>query len=164
MSTLVAIAYPDVDTARSVADELHGLGKEKAIAIEDLVVVERRADGQVKLHHSRHLNLGGAAEGAGGGMIIGLIFLAPFLGMAIGAATGAAVAARGDDSVEDLLKGMGEHLKDGGAAVVVLVRESTPDKVLPRISHYGGEVLQSSLSPEKEAELRSALAEDQAAV
>jgi len=164
MSTLVAIAYPDLDTARNVADELHDLDKEKAIAIEDVVVIERRDDGKVKLHHSRRISRHGAAEGAGGGLILGLLFLAPFLGMAVGAATGAAVAAHGDHGEEDFMKAMGEHLKDGGAAVVVLVHRTTPDKVLPRISQYGGQVIQTSLGPEKEAELRAALAGDRTAV
>ena len=164
MSTLVAIAYPDLDTARTVADELHQLDKEKAIEIDDVVVIERPADGKVKLHHSRHISRGGAAEGAGAGMILGFIFLAPFLGMALGAATGAAVKGKGDRGEEDFMRAMGEHLKEGGAAVVVLVRRSTPDKVLPRISQYGGQVIQSSLDPEKEAELRDALAGDRAAV
>ncbi len=41
---------------------------------------------------------------------------------------------------------------------MVLVRQSTPDKVLPRISQYGGEVIQSSLDNETEARLEAALA------
>src|SRR3954449_8819721 len=164
MSTLVAIAYPDIDTARSVADELHQLDKESAIEVDDIIVVEQRADGKVKLHHARHASAGGAAEGAGAGMIIGFIFLVPFLGMALGAAAGARHGAHGDQGEEDFIKSMGEHLKDGGAAVVVLVRRSTPDKVLPRISQHGGRVIQSSLGPEKEAELRAALAGDRATV
>ena len=41
--------------------------------------------------------------------------------------------------------------------MVVLVRQSTPDKVLPRVSQYGGEVIQSSLDSETEAQLQAAL-------
>ena len=40
---------------------------------------------------------------------------------------------------------------------MVLVRQSTPDKVLPRISQFGGEVIQSSLDDETEAQLQAAL-------
>jgi uncharacterized membrane protein len=158
MSTLVAIAYPDIDTARKVAAELHDLDKEKSIEVDDIVIVDRPAGGKVKLHHARHFARGGAAEGAGAGMIIGFIFLAPFLGMALGAATGAGIAAHGDRGEEDFMKALGEHLKEGGAAVVVLLQRSTPDKVVPRISQHGGRVLETSLGPEKEAELRAALA------
>jgi uncharacterized membrane protein len=158
MSTLVAIAYPDIDTARTVAAELHDLEKEKSIEVDDIVIVDRPAGGKVKLHHARHFARGGAAEGAGAGMIIGFIFLAPFLGMALGAATGAGIAAHGDRGEEDFMKALGEQLKEGGAAVVVLLQRSTPDKVVPRISQHGGRVLETSLGPEKEAELRAALA------
>ena len=79
--------------------------------------------------------------------------------MAIGAATGAAAGALTDVGVDDkFIKTLGEKLAEGGAALVVLVRQSTPDKVLPRISQYGGEVIQSSLDNETEARLEAALA------
>jgi uncharacterized membrane protein len=41
--------------------------------------------------------------------------------------------------------------------LIVLVREVTPDKVLPQISQFGGEVIQTSLDNEAEARLREAL-------
>ena len=77
MSNLVAIAYPDVDTARTVAEELAELTKEQSIELDDMVVVERTSEGKVQLHQSHGRR--GAAGGAVGQMI-GLIFLAPLLG------------------------------------------------------------------------------------
>jgi uncharacterized membrane protein len=73
---------------------------------------------------------------------------------------------RGDDrrgGRRRLMKDLGEKLKPGNAAVFVLVRQSTPDKVLPRISQYGGDVIHSSLSEEAEETLREALREKQPA-
>ena len=55
------------------------------------------------------------------------------------------------------MKDLGSKLEPGGAALFVLVRSSTPDKVLPRISQYGGEVLHTSLPTESEETLREAL-------
>ena len=160
MSYLIAVAYPDVETAQSVAAELGQLTKEQSIVLEDLVVIERRPDGKVKLHQGGGSPAAvGAAGGALWGGLIGLIFLVPLLGVAVGAAAGAAGGAVADPGVnDDLLKGLGEHLKEGGGAVVVLVRESTPDKVLPRIAKYGGEVIQSSLDNDTEAHLDAVLA------
>jgi uncharacterized membrane protein len=158
MSNLIAIAYPDVATARNVLAELAQLTKEQSIVLDDMVVVERRADGKIKLHQSTSTAGVGAAGGALWGGLIGLIFLAPLLGMAVGAAAGGAAGAVTDVGVDDkFMKSLGENLKEGGAAVVVLVRQSTPDKVLPRIAQYGGEVLQSSLDDETEARLQEAL-------
>ena len=164
MSHLIAVAYPDVDTANSVAAELGQLTKEQSIVLEDMVVVERRPDGKVKLHQARSTAGIGAAGGALWGGLIGLLFLAPLLGMAVGAASGAAAGALTDVGVDDkFMKTLGERLEQGGAALVVLVRQSTPDKVIPRISQYGGEVIQSSLDNEAEAQLEAALASKGAA-
>jgi uncharacterized membrane protein len=165
MSHLIAIAYPDVDTARTVAGELAELTKEQSLVLDDIVVVERRPDGKVKLHQAVNMAGAGAASGALWGGLIGLIFLAPLLGMAVGAAAGGATGALADAGVDDrFMKTLGERLGDGGAALVVLVRQSTPDKVLPRITPYGGEVIQSSLDHETEARLDAALAGRGAAV
>jgi uncharacterized membrane protein len=52
MSDLVAVAYPDLDTARTVMDRLRQAQTEHLIELEDAVIVERREDGKVKLHQS----------------------------------------------------------------------------------------------------------------
>jgi uncharacterized membrane protein len=160
MSNLVAIAYPDEATAGEVAQTLLELQKEHLIELEDLVIAVRREDGKIKLRQSFNPAASGAAGGALWGGLIGLIFLMPLLGAAIGGATGAATGALTDVGVDDkFMKELGEKLKPGGAALFVLVRRSTPDKVLPRISQYGGDVIHSSLSQEAEETLREALRE-----
>ena len=50
MSTLVAVAYPDFDTAERVRQELIQATKEHLVTLEDAVVVECQADGKIKLH------------------------------------------------------------------------------------------------------------------
>src|SRR3954451_15160466 len=165
MSNLIAIAYPDIETARNGSAELSRLSKEQSIVLDDIVVVERKPDGKVKLHQAVSTAGAGAAGGALWGGLIGLIFLAPLLGMAVGAAAGGAAGAFTDVGVDDkFMKELGTHLKDGGAAIVVLVRQSTPDKVLPRISEFGGKIIQSSLDDEAEAQLQAALGGQSAAV
>src|SRR3712207_482211 len=130
-------------------NELGELTVEHAITLDDAVIVERRDDGKIKLHQSVRPGAAGAAGGALWGGLIGLIFLAPLLGMAVGAASGGAAGALTDVGVDDkFMKELGGALQPGSAAVVLLVRESTPDKVLPRIEQYGGEVVHTSLSDE----------------
>ena len=78
--------------------------------------------------------------------------------MAVRAAAGAASGAASDYGVDDdFVKELGEQLPSGGAAVVVLVQESTRDKVVPEISKHGGRVIQSSLSNEQEQAFQDAL-------
>jgi uncharacterized membrane protein len=157
MSNLVAIAYDDEATAQEVMAGLARLQTEHAIELEDAVLATRDADGKVKLHQPSTA-AAGAAGGALWGGLIGLLFLAPLLGMAIGAASGAAAGALTDVGVDDnFVKELGGKLHEGNAAVIILVRRATPDKVLAEIGHYGGHVLQTSLSDEREAELQAAL-------
>jgi uncharacterized membrane protein len=158
VSNLIAVAYDDVDTARTVLRSLGELSTEHAITLDDAVIVEHRADGKVKLHQTARPGAAGAAGGAMWGGLIGLLFLAPFVGMAVGAAAGGAAGAMTDLGVDDkFMKDLGAELQPGSAALVLLVRESTPDKVLPRVSQYGGRVVHTSLSDEAEAHLREAL-------
>ena len=78
--------------------------------------------------------------------------------MAIGAAAGAAGGAASDYGVDDnFVKELGAQLPAGGAAVIVLVKESTRDKVVPEISKYGGRLIQSSLSNDQEEAFQEAL-------
>ena len=149
MSNLIAIAYPDASTAEQVRGALLEMQKEQLIELEDVVVVTRGADGKVKLNQAARPAAMGAAGGALWGGLIGLLFLAPLVGAAIGAASGGAAGALSDVGVDDkFMKDLGAGLEGGGAALIVLVRRSTPDKVVPRISAYGGQVLQTSLSNE----------------
>jgi uncharacterized membrane protein len=163
MSNLVAIAYPDEATAQEVARTLAELQSEHTIRLDDLVVAVRNDDGKIKLRQSFSPGRTGAAGGALWGGLIGLIFLQPLLGMAVGAAAGGAGGAMADYGIDDkFMKELGEKLQPGGAALFVLVRQSTPDKVLPRVSQYGGEVIHSSLDTETEEMLQEALREGSA--
>ncbi|HEX6023586.1 MAG TPA: DUF1269 domain-containing protein [Solirubrobacter sp.] len=158
MSTLIAIAYDSQGTAEEVAGTLSRLQTEHAIELEDMVVVTRDAEGKVKLHQTTKLATAGAAGGALWGGLIGLIFFVPLLGMAVGAATGAATGALTDVGVDDkFMKELGANLQPGGAALIVLVHRSTPDKVLPEVARFGGTVIQTSLDNETEQRLRHIL-------
>jgi uncharacterized membrane protein len=158
MSTLLAVAYPDVDTAEQVRQELILMTKERLVELEDAVVVENQG-GKIKLYQSMNPTASGAAGGALWGGLIGLIFLAPLLGMAFGAAGGALGGKMTDVGVDDtFVKDLGERLKPGAAALIVLGSSGARDKVIERVSPYGGEILQSSLSTDAEEHLRAALA------
>ena len=164
MSDLIAVAYDDRETAERVRDELALMTREHVIEIADAVVVTRDEKGKVKLHQTVNPAGAGAAGGALWGGLIGLIFLAPLLGAALGAAVGGATGALTDLGVDDnFMRELGQNLPEGGAALIVLVRKVTPDKVIPRISGYGGRVIQSSLSTESEEKLQEALSATTAA-
>jgi uncharacterized membrane protein len=158
MSDLIAVAYPDRNTAEQVRDRLLQLTTEHVIELEDAVIVDRDETGKVKLHQLDHPAARGAVGGAVWGGVIGLLFLAPLLGMLLGAAAGGATGALADVGInDDFVRTLGQKLPNDGAALIVLVRKVTADKVLPQISEFGGEVIQTSLDDESETRLREVL-------
>ena len=157
MSDLVAIAYPDVATAQQVAANAAEAQKAHELELDDMVVIERREDGKVKLHQPS-LAGWGAASGALWGGLIGLIFFMPLFGMAIGAAAGGAAGALSDYGVDDkFMKELGEKLEPGSAALLLLVRQASMDKILPKIK-IEGTIVQTSLDDAQEEQLAQALA------
>ena len=164
MSTLIAIGYPDANTAEEVRGVLVQATKEKLVDLQDAVVVEHRSDGKIKLHQAISTTGAGAAGGALWGGLIGLLFLAPLFGMAIGAASGAVAGKVTDAGVnDDFMKQLGAKLAPGGAALIALGSSNAPDKLLERLQPYGGDVIQTSLDHEQEERLRSSLGADAAA-
>ena len=158
MSTLIAIGYPDANTAEEVRGVLVQATKEKLVDLQDAVVVEHRSDGKIKLHQAISTTGAGAAGGALWGGLIGLLFLAPLFGMAIGAASGAVAGKVTDAGVnDDFMKQLGAKMAPGTAALIALGSSNAPDKLLERLQPYGGDVIQTSLDHEQEERLRSSL-------
>ena len=78
--------------------------------------------------------------------------------MAMGAAAGAASGALGDIGInDDFMKELAATLTPNSSALFVLVRASTPDKVLEEVKGTGGTILKTSLSHVDEAKLQAAL-------
>lgn len=162
MSDLIIVAFPDEATAFEARAQLVALQKEYLIEMEDVVVVTRHESSDVQLHQAVNLTAGGAVGGGLWGALVGLIFLNPLIGAAVGAGAGALAGKYSDVGInDDFLRSVGQSLDRGGAAVGLLVRKMTADKVLERLSVFRakGRVIQTSLSHEAEAKLRAMLEE-----
>ena len=158
MATFVVIDYESEVKAEEVRLALLKMQKEYLIDLADAVVVVRDMRGRVKLRQMYNLTAAGAVSGGFWGALIGLIFLNPLFGMAIGAAAGAVSGALTDVGIDNnFMKKLAETLKPGTAALCVLVRSATTDKVLEEIKPFGGTVLWTNLTHEKEEKLRDAL-------
>ncbi len=165
MSDLLVIAYPTEAQAEEMRKTVLGLQREYLIELGDAVVAVKGADGQVKLNQLVSMTAAGAASGAMWGALLGLILLNPLLGAAFGAAGGAIGGRMADIGVNDtFMKDVSQRLHAGEAALFLLIRKVTADKVLDRVKGSGGIILQSSFDETKEAVLREALAEAQSTV
>ncbi|TVQ45102.1 MAG: DUF1269 domain-containing protein [Gloeocapsa sp. DLM2.Bin57] len=158
MSDLIAIAYDDEYKAEQVRLDLAKMQKEHLIELEDAAVVVKDKDGKVKLKQAINLTAAGAVSGSFWGLLIGTLFFVPIAGLALGAAGGALSGALSDIGVDDnFMRELGETLTPSTSALFVLVRKVTPDKVLEEIAPYGGKVLRTSLTKDKEEQLQEVL-------
>ena len=158
MSNLVVIGFEDEHTAFEMRAELVKLQKEYLIEMEDVVVVTKDEKGKVKLHQAVNLTAVGAVGGSFWGMLIGMIFLNPLIGAAVGAGAGALSGKLRDIGIDNnFIKELGETITPGSSALFVLVRKSTPDKVLEELKGFKGKILKTSLTADKEEALREAL-------
>ena len=162
MSDLIVIGFPDEFKADEVLLDLRKLEQEYLIDLEDAAIVVRNKDGKVKVNQAQELVTSGALSGGFWGLLIGLIFMQPLLGL-FGAAVGALSGALTDIGIDDnFIRELGNTIEPGTSAIFVLVRKSTPDKVLDDLSKFEGKVLQTSLSHEDEAKLQAALTKSKA--
>jgi len=158
MSTLVVIAYHNIHQAEEVRLKLRKMQQDYLIDMEDAVVAVKNAAGKVQLHQAVNLTAAGAASGGFWGALIGMIFLNPLLGMAVGASAGALSGKLTDLGInDDFMKQLASELTPGSSALFVLVRKSTPDKVLAEVQGTGGTIIKTSLSEAEEAKLQAAL-------
>jgi uncharacterized membrane protein len=165
MSSLVVIAFPTETKAEEVRQKLLAMQTEYLIELDDAVVAAKDAHGRIKLNQLINTTTAGAVSGTFWGTLIGLIFLMPLVGAAMGAASGALGGALTDIGINDKwMKETAAAIQPGTAALFVLVRKVTADKVLERLKGEGGTVMKTSLDHTKEAALQAALAEAKAAV
>jgi uncharacterized membrane protein len=129
MSSLIVISFPEEQLAFDMRAALAKLQKEYLIEMEDVVIVTKTEKGKVKLHQATNLTAAGAMSGAMTDLGINNQFM----------------------------KDLAEHFKPGCSAIFVLVKKSTPDKVIERLAEFKGKgkILQTSLTKDEEDTLRA---------
>ena len=158
MTHLVVLGLDNRDDAERVFDLAGDLAKQQLLQLEDAAYAYKDDKGKVRIKQSVNLTGAGAAGGALWGTLIGLIFLNPLAGLAVGAATGAVAGKLTDVGInDDMIKQIGQQLQQGKAAVFVLARSATVDRVIEALKPYSPTVIQTNLTKDREEELVKAL-------
>lgn len=157
MSDLIVVGFKDEFKADEVMSELRRLQSEYLVDLEDAAVVIRNQEGKVKIKQAQELVAAGAVSGSYWGILLSIIFFNPIFAL-VGAAAGAISGALSDIGIDDnFMRDLGSTIEPGTSAIFVLIRKSTPDRVLADLSKFEGKVLRTSLSKEDEAKLQAAL-------
>jgi uncharacterized membrane protein len=158
MTHLVVLGLNSREDAEKVVQLTEDLAKQQLLQREDAAIAYKDDKGKVRIQQTMSLTGAAAASGALWGTLIGLIFLNPIAGLAVGAASGAMAGKLTDVGINDqMIKEVGQQLQEGKAAVFLLARSATVDRVVDALKPYGPTVIQTNLSKEREDELVQAL-------
>jgi uncharacterized membrane protein len=164
MSDLIVVGFKDEFKADEVMSELRRLQSEYLVDLEDAAVVVRNQEGKVKIKQAQELVATGALSGGYWGVLLSVLFFNPIFTL-VGAAAGALSGALSDIGInDDFMRDLGGTIEPGTSAIFVLIRKSTPDRVLADLSKFEGKVLRTSLSKEDEAKLQAALSKRETAL
>jgi uncharacterized membrane protein len=166
MADLVVLGFDNRRVAEEVLDLTASLEGDELLDLQDAALAWRDDKGRVRIHQALPTTATGAEVGALSGALwgtlLGLLFLNPLAGLVVGGLTGAAAGATAgaltDIGInEDLIRRIGEQLQPGKAAVFVLIRRSTADRVIEALKPYHPTVLQTNLTKHREEDLVKAL-------
>ena len=158
MAHLVVLGVDNRDDAERLFDLAGDLAKQELLQLQDAAYAYKDDRGKVRIHQAVSLTGAGAASGALWGTLIGLIFLMPVAGLAIGAGTGALAGKLADVGInDDTIKQIGGQLEQGRAAVFLLAKSATVDRVIDAIKPFNPTVIQTNLTKDREEELVKAL-------
>jgi uncharacterized membrane protein len=157
MSQLLVITFGARETAGQAAERLKGVQKAHAVDISDMAVVEKDAEGKLKVHHGVDTTTaGGAAVGGALGLLLGIVFF-PLAGLAIGAIAGGFIGRSLHQNVDkDLVKDVSDDLTPDSSALFV-IGSGTMAGVVGALDPFKGKVYQTTLDPEAESQIQAAL-------
>ncbi len=158
MPNLLVITFDNPEEAGKVRESLKKLQKQGLISLDDSAVIVKDAEGKahVKNELDRGVKVGAVGGGALGLLIGGLLF--PIGGLLIGAAAGGLLGSLFDKGVSrDFVKDVTDDLQPNTSAIFIIVRATNANAALSVLRQYEGNVYQTSLDSEAEAQVREAL-------
>ena len=158
MSNLLVVVFENPDEAGKVLSTMRSAQKSDFISLDDSAVVVKDAEGKV---HVKNEMDRGAKVGAIGGGLLGLLIAGIFFpigGIVVGAVAGGLIGkSLGIGIDQQFVKEVGEELQPETSAIFLVVRDANPDVAIAALKPYKGKVLQTTLPPEAEAEVRRIL-------
>jgi uncharacterized membrane protein len=159
MSDIIVIAFRHPDAAQQVAAQFQQLEALHALRLIDArVVVKDQAE---RLHVKDVAGHPMAMGALVGGLLGALLFaMSPVLGALVGAAAGSVVGKLTSPDLvdEQFVADVAQVLRPDSSAVFLQVERANTDAVVTALRAFRGTLIQTTVSPEMEEELKRALA------
>lgn len=160
MTQLVVVAFDELDDAHEALVGLRALEREGRVEIEDAALVEREEDGIAHVMDEE-------SEATESAMLVGpllrdtVAFMFPLAGVILADASAAAIGeALHPGGRRDFVDEVKATFRPGRSAIFLVVKDADADTTMAALGPHGGEVVQTTLSPEVEQSLRQTLTQD----
>jgi len=166
MSDLAIVAFDGRHTADEVLVRLAKMDQDWDVDLDDVAVLSRDKDGQVRLRQTHGMMaggfFGGGALGGAWGLLLGAMASNPAAGLLAGALAGASGGMLGGalsevDAEDAFVAKVGSELKPDSSALAIIGWTSRPTKLLNELEGFKGKVIETSLSVSDEKALREVL-------
>jgi uncharacterized membrane protein len=164
-NNIVVLGFENQYGAEAMLDDVHKWQEEGLIEVEDAVLAFAGPDGEVEIQQT-HRSEGGkfALRGGGVGLVAGALLGGPLLGLLAGVTAGAVKGKRKDASYgldDDFVQAASGWVRAERSALFLLVKQANAEQLRAKLRPLAATVLTTTLAPEQEERLRSALAEEE---
>lgn len=155
---LIVAAFNSEDSARRALNQLKMAQSEQRIEIQDAAVLRKDRDGKLHIKETSDWGTGkgaaiGGVAGAAVGLIAGPALLVP---VAVGALIGGLSAKwRDSEQRDDRLEKLGQDLKPGSSAIIVVAGSASVDEIKGAFQEAGGDTLVEQLGADIAAQLEA---------
>lgn len=139
MNNMVLNIFENDSQAEDARRFLLARERKNPIGIDDLVIVEKTGDSELKFRHFSHLTLNGGIAGAFLGLLFGILLLNPIFalaGLLIGFLVGSITGAFSHIGIDrEFMREQVGAMLPGNAALFVMDRDNT-DKILAQLKNF----------------------------
>ena len=148
--SFLAVVYAEREQAGKVLKALKAPKSPKLIDLADAVFVTRDKRGNIQLQEASLRRKKNTIGDSVAGMMVGAILLAPIDGVTLAGATETVRHKIANVRLEDdFIKELRALMQPDSSTIFLLVQRASPLEVIPRITPYGGTILETFLSQDE---------------
>ena len=146
MSYLVVVTYDEFDKATHALKTLKALQDEKRIFLEDAVLIEKQADGKLKVKETQEFSTKrGAVTGGAIGFILGVMVGGPLGGLLVGGLLGGLIGKKVDTGIPKAkIEAISDAMQNSSSTLIIEgdVEQSNVALLKSALEQTGGNIIE----------------------
>jgi len=164
-NNIVVLGFESEYGAEAMLEDVRRWQEEGLIEVEDAVIASAGPGGKVDIKQTHRSEKGKfALRGGGVGLLAGALLGGPILGVVAGVAVGALKGRSKDKKLgldDEFVDEVSGWVHANRSALFLLVKQANAEELRVRLRPLKATILSTTLAPEREQDLRQALAEEE---